>query len=598
MTTGTTTDVERGGRVTGVVPRGAGATREVELRQDASGEPYLATTLRGAALLRHPLTNKGAAFDREERRALGLEGLLPPAVTTLEQQVERAYTGFGLQATALGRHLYLRSLQDRSDVIFHALLAAHLEEMLPYVYTPTVAEAIERYDHVHQEPRGLVITSEDIERIDQVLASWPADDVRVVVATDASAILGIGDRGHGGIGISIGKLALYGAAGVDPSRTMPVLLDAGTDRVTLREDPLYQGVRRERARGEAYFALVDAFTKALARRFPRAILQWEDLAKDGAIDVLQRHRRTLPSFNDDVQGTGAVALAGLLAACASKGERLRDQRVVVHGAGAGGAGVATAIQAGMRREGLSDDEARAHVLVLDSRGLLVEGAPMEAYKAPLAQRPATLAGWSFEGTRPGLLDTVREARATVLIGLSGQPGMFDEAVIRQLASHTAHPIVLPLSNPITACEARPADVLAWSEGRAIVATGSPFAPVELEGTTHVIGQGNNAFVFPGLGLGALLSGASEITDQMVLEAAYALASYVEANHLARSPGAASAIYPPIRELREVSAYVAARVMRRAVDDGVGTWPEGADPDPVAFVRARSWAPRHLPVRPA
>lgn len=593
MTSGTTTDVERGGRVTGVVPRSAGAPREVELRQDAEGRPYLATTLRGAALLRHPLTNKGAAFDRDERSVLGLEGLLPPAVTTLEQQVQRAYTGFGLQTTALGRYLYLRSLQDRSETLFHALLAAHVEEMLPYVYTPTVGEAIERFDHVHQEPRGLVITGDDIDRIDQLLASWPADDVRVVVATDASAILGIGDRGHGGIGISIGKLALYGAAGVDPARTLPVLLDAGTDRAALREDPLYQGVRRERARGEAYLALVDAFARALAKRFPRAILQWEDFAKDCAIDVLQRHRRTLPSFNDDVQGTGAVALAGLLAACASKGERLADQRVVVHGAGAGGAGVASAIQAGMRREGLSAEEARARVLVLDSRGLLVEGAAMEAYKEPLAQRHDALAGWSFEGPRPNLLDTVREGRATVLLGLSGQAGAFDEAVVRQLASHTAHPIVLALSNPISACEARPADVLAWTEGRAIVATGSPFAPVDLDGTQHVIGQGNNAFVFPGLGLGAMLSGASEITDAMVLECAYALAAYVEERHLAQG-----AIYPPVRELREVSAHVAARVMRRAVEDGVGTWPDGADPDPIAFVRARMWTPRHLPVRPA
>ncbi|WP_419249642.1 oxaloacetate-decarboxylating malate dehydrogenase [Sandaracinus amylolyticus] len=588
--------------MTGVVSRASGAAREVEIRYDAQGAPYLATTLRGAQLLRHPLTNKGAAFDREERRALGLEGLLPPAITTLEQQVERAYAGFGLQTTALGRNLYLRGIQDRSDVIFQALLAAHLEELLPYVYTPTVAEAIERFDHVHQEPKGLVITYDDIERIDALLAAWPADDVRVVVATDASAILGIGDRGHGGIGISIGKLSLYGAAGVDPARTMPVLLDAGTDRDSLREDPLYQGVRRERARGQAYLSLVDAFVGALARRYPRALLQWEDLAKDAAIDVLHRHRRSMPSFNDDVQGTGAVALAGLLAACAGKGERLRDQRVVIHGAGAGGAGVAMAIQAGMRREGLSDEEARARVLVLDSRGLLVEGAKMEAYKGPLAQRRAAIESWpSFSGRnggavtgeRPDLLETVREGRATVLIGLSGQAGAFDETIVKQLASQCARPIVLALSNPITSCEARPADVLAWTEGRAIVATGSPFAPVELGGKRFVIGQGNNAFVFPGIGLGAMLSGSSEITDQMVLEAAYALADYVQERHLS-----SGAIYPPIRELREVSAHVAARVMRRAVDDGVGTWPEGADPDPVAFVRARSWAPRHLPVRPA
>ncbi|AKF08055.1 oxaloacetate-decarboxylating malate dehydrogenase [Sandaracinus amylolyticus] len=579
--------------MTGVVSRASGAAREVEVRYDAQGAPYLATTLRGAQLLRHPLTNKGAAFDREERRALGLEGLLPPAITTLEQQVERAYAGFGLQTTALGRHLYLRGIQDRSDVIFQALLAAHLEELLPYVYTPTVAEAIERFDHVHQEPKGLVITYDDIERIDALLAAWPADDVRVVVATDASAILGIGDRGHGGIGISIGKLSLYGAAGVDPARTMPVLLDAGTDRDSLREDPLYQGVRRERARGQAYLSLVDAFVGALARRYPRALLQWEDLAKDAAIDVLHRHRRSMPSFNDDVQGTGAVALAGLLAACAGKGERLRDQRVVIHGAGAGGAGVAMAIQAGMRREGLSDEEARARVLVLDSRGLLIEGAKMEAYKAPLAQRRAAIESWKITGERPDLLETVREGRATVLIGLSGQAGAFDETIVKQLGSQCARPIVLALSNPITSCEARPADVLAWTEGRAIVATGSPFAPVELGGKRFVIGQGNNAFVFPGIGLGAMLSGASEITDQMVLEAAYALAEYVQERHLA-----SGAMYPPIRELREVSAHVAARVMRRAVDDGVGTWPEGADPDPVAFVRARSWTPRHLPVRPA
>lgn len=562
---------------------------DVELRRDERGNTYWSVALRGASALRHPFVNRGAAFTLEERKALGLVGLLPPHVTSLEEQLERAYRSFQLEVTALGRNQFLRTLQDRNETLFFALLDRHLEELLPVVYTPTVGEAVTEFDRIHQEPRGIVLTLDDIDRIDAILEAWAWDDVRVIVATDSSAILGIGDRGHGGIGISIGKLALYGAAGVDPATTLPVVLDVGTDRDELREDPLYLGVRAKRARGEAYDALTDAFAHAVSRRFPNAILQWEDFAKNTAFSVLERNRDTLASFNDDIQGTGAVTLAGLVAGCARKNEKLRDQVVVIHGAGAGGAGVANMIRAGMMREGLSDEEARARVFVLDSQGLLTDGAAMEDYKVGLAQRRETIAHWRISDERPTLFETVREARATVLIGLSGRPGAFDEMLIRRVAENTRHPIVFALSNPISVVEAHPHNVIMWTEGQAIVATGSPFPPVCFGGREFVVGQGNNAFIFPGLGLGTILSRATRITDEMVLETAYALADFV----LARYPNE-SVIYPPVGALREVSAHVAARVMRRADAEGVGRLP--ASDDLVQYVRDHSWTPRYLPVR--
>lgn len=547
--------------------------RYFELLCDERGREVLAVHLEGIALLRLALVNKGTAFSPEERRELKLEGLLPPQVNTLEQQVERAYRGYRAAPTALDRYQYLRALQERQEILFYALLERHLAEMLPIVYTPTVGEAVRQFSALYQYPRGLSISPLDVGRASELVANYPLEDVRMIVATDSSAILGIGDQGYGGLAIPIGKLALYTAGGgVPPFHTLPVSLDVGTDRADLIDDPFYLGVRQPRLRGDAYLAFMDQFVAAVKGRWPTAVIQWEDLAKESAFTVLERYRRVVPSFNDDIQGTGAVALAGVLAACRNKGERLRDQRIVVHGAGAGGIGVAWALREGLVRDGLGPEEAAARVWVLDSRGLITADRKMEAYKRPFAQPAQSPAG---------LAEAIERSRATVLLGLSGQAGAFDAPVAAAMARQTERPVIFPLSNPTLLCEATPADLWAWTGGRALVATGSPFPGVA---------QGNNAFIFPGLGRGAMLSGAREITDGMVLEAAYALADYTAERHAADGR-----IYPPVDELPEVSIAVAARVMRRAVEDGVATRPALAGRDLEALARATFWKPRYLPV---
>ena len=566
-------------------------SRYFDVEKDERGDEQLRVEVEGIALLRFVLTNKGTAFTREERITLGLDGLLPPAINTLEQQLDRAYEGFRREPSAIAKYQYLRALQERQEILFYALLEKHLHEMLPIVYTPTVGDAVLQFSALYQYPRGLSLSTENIDRASAILAAYPLDDVRMIVATDASAILGIGDQGYGGLAIPIGKLALYTVGGgVSPFHTMPVALDVGTDRLDLIDDPFYLGARHRRLRGGEYIAFVDAFVAAVKGRWPRAVIQWEDLAKDAAFTVLERFRAVTPSFNDDIQGTGAVALAGVLSACKLRGESLRDQRIVVFGAGAGGLGVAIALREGMVREGLSRAEATARIFVIDSKGLLTEERAMEDYKRTFAQPRARFAEWNIASDVPTLLETVKGARATALLGLSGQPGAFDERVVRAMASNVARPIVFPLSNPTSACEATPEDIVAWSDGLAIVATGSPFAPVAHGGNLYAVGQGNNAFVFPGLGFGAILAHARSVTDGMVLEAAYALAEYTAEKHLS-----AGRIYPPVEELRDVSVRVAARVMARAFADGVaGERPPGELED---YVRRKAWRARYLPTVP-
>jgi malate dehydrogenase (oxaloacetate-decarboxylating) len=537
---------------------------------------------RGSALLRSPLLNKGTAFTEEERASLGLHGLVPPAVETLEEQVARAYAMFSAQPTPIAKYAYLRALQDRQEILFYALLEAHLTELLPIVYTPTVGEGVQRYSEMFEEARGLVLSLGTVDHARAVIANHPQDDVRMIVATDSSAILGIGDQGYGGIGIAIGKLALYTVGGgLSPFHSIPVGLDVGTDRADLRDDPRYLGVRRPRLRGEAYLAFMDAFVDAVRARWPRAVVQWEDFAKDAAFAVMDRYRAVLPSFNDDIQGTGAVALAGLVNACRLRGEKLRDQHVVVHGAGAGGVGVATAIRSGMEREGLSREDAHARIFILDSRGLVTRDREVESYKRAFAHDETRIAGTN--GKPPTLLETIRGSRATILVGLSGQAGAFDEASIRAMSANTDRPIVFPLSNPTSSIEVEPARVLEWTRGRALVATGSPFDPVSIDGKSITIGQGNNAFIFPGLGLGAILAEATAITDGMVLEASYALAEYTAETH-------ADSVYPPVAELQAVSARVASRVVQRAVHDGVARIPALSKAD--ALVAAHFWHPHY------
>ncbi|HEX3769428.1 MAG TPA: NAD-dependent malic enzyme [Polyangiaceae bacterium] len=563
-------------------------SRYFEVVRDASGREHLRVSIDGAALTRLPLTNKGTTFPEDERIALGLDGLLPPYVTTIEQQLERTYVAFQSEPTPLAKYTYLRGLQERNEILFYALVERHLAEMLPIIYTPTVGDAVMHASSIYRGARGVSLSQRNVPRARQVMQNWMFDDVRMIVATDSSAILGIGDQGWGGLAIAIGKLALYTVAGgVSPFRSMPLGLDVGTDRKDLLESPAYLGLRQKRLRGEDYLSLMDKVIDAVAERWPRAMVQWEDLSKDTAFDVLARYRKRIPSFNDDIQGTGAVALAGLISACAMRGRRLSDEVVVVYGAGAGGAGVAWAIEQGMVREGASLQEAKARVFVLDSRGLLVEGRTMEDYKREFAQPRARLAGW---GEGPfDLLKTIEKSKATVLLGLSGQPGTFTEAHVRAMCAFVERPVVFPLSNPTSSCEATPADLLAWSHGRAIVATGSPFEPVRVGDREQPIGQGNNAFIFPGLGFGSILAEASEITDGMVLAASYALSEYTAEKHLAQG-----LIYPPVDEMRAVSQRVATRVIQQAFDEGVARTTKIRRENADAYVREKFWRPGYLP----
>ena len=561
-----------------------------DIERDASGGERMVVHLRGIALLRLVMTNKGTAFTAEERERLGLEGLLPPTVNTIDQQLERVYAGFRREPSPIAKYQYLRALQERNEILFYALLSRHMEEMLPIVYTPTVGQAVQEFNYLYQSPRGISLSPLEIDRADSVLGGFPWDDVRMIVATDSSAILGIGDQGYGGLAIPIGKLSLYTVGGgVSPFHTMPVVLDVGTDRTDLIEDPFYLGVPRRRLVGAAYEEFIEKFVQAVKKRYPRAVIQWEDLSKEAAFSVLERYRKVLPSFNDDIQGTGAVTLAGVRSASRLRGEMVKDQRVVILGAGAGGVGVATAIHQGMMRDGLSAKEAYARMFVLDSKGLLTTSRPMEEYKQCFAHAPEDLAGWKVAGRFPNLLETIENARATVLIGLSGQPHAFREPIVRAMLANGPRPIVFPLSNPTSLCEALPEDILRWTDGAAIVATGSPFAPVVQGGRTIQIGQGNNAFIFPGLGFGAILSDAREITDAMVMAASEALSGYTAEKHLA-----AGLVYPPVSELREVSMRVASAVIRQAFQDGVATstkvTPETAD----VYVRSRFWEPKYLP----
>ncbi len=559
-------------------------SRFYDVRRSAEGTRYIEPYVNGYQLLHLPLLNKGTAFTDEERSRLRLHGLLPPRVDSMRRQVSRMYLRYSALDAPIEKHTFLRRLQDSNEVLFFALIEEHLEEMLPIIYTPTVGEAVKHFSALYQTPRGLVLSAGSTDHAMEAVSNVPLDDVRMIVATDSSAILGIGDQGLGGMAISIGKLAIYTAAGgIGPDKVLPVELDVGTDRGSLRQDPNYLGTDSARLTGGQHRYFVDQFVTAVRQRYPKAVIQWEDFAKESAFTILQRYRRIVPSFNDDIQGTGAMALAGILCACRIKGEELTDQRIVISGAGAGGIGVAWALMAGMEAAGLTREEALDRVIVLDSRGVLTTDRELEEYKRAYAQPPERAASLS---------EAIRNERATVLIGLSGQGGQFDRSLIDQMMEHTERPVVFPLSNPTDNTEVLPSDLISWTDGKALLASGSPFDPVDHDGTRFEIGQGNNAFVFPGLGFGSVLARAQEVTDEMVLAAAFALADYTAERHPGR-------VYPPVPELQEVSIEVAARVMSAAVTSNVaGEFNiHGLGPDELkAFVRERFWKPEYLPYR--
>lgn len=564
-----------------------------DYRLDAEGNPYLEVALRGSQLLRLPAINKGTAFSSAERIELGLDGLLPPQVRTLEQQVEGLYSNYQQQPNDIAKYLFLRAVQERSDVLFFGLLERHLEEMVPIVYTPTIGLAVQQFSALFTTPRGLTLSVDNIERADDVLENCPLQDVRMIVVTDASAILGIGDQGMGGLAICIGKLSLYTVGGgLCPFQTLPVNLDVGTDRGDLVNNATYLGIRAKRLHDDAYWTVVDKFVAAVQKKWPKAIVQWEDFSKQVAFKVLERYRQRIPCFNDDIQGTGAVALAGLILACRQKGESLIRQTVVVAGAGAGGIGVASAILQGLIRAGLPPEQASRQIFVIDGRGLVINEPTTEAYKLPLAHDKQIYRDWPVAADRiPTLLEVVANSQASVLLGLSGVAGLFSETVIKTMAGNHQRPIVFPLSNPNDKCEATPQDIFDWTGGQAIVATGSPFADVEYQGRRHQIAQGNNAFIFPGLGFAAVLAECNRISDAMVQEAAYALADYTEEHWLADG-----LIFPPVSDLRNVSLYVATRVLAQALEDGSASRQDLRGMDLEAYVKARVWQAKHLPVK--
>jgi malate dehydrogenase (oxaloacetate-decarboxylating) len=574
--------------------------------RDASGA--WRTTLRGRQVLADPRINKGTAFSDAERSALGITGLIPPARMTLHEQADRILDQYGSQPTDLAKNVLLTEAHDRNEVLFYHLLTGHLREMLPIVYTPTVGQAIERYSHEYRRPRGVYLSVDHPEVIETSLLApgLGADEVDLIVATDAGAILGIGDWGAGGIHIAVGKLAVYTAAGgIDPNRTLPVMLDVGTDRQSLLDDPLYVGNRHPRVPAEDYDRFMDAFVAAVSRLFPEAMLHWEDIGLGNARRLLERYRDRLLTFNDDIQGTGAVNLAAVLAAIRAAGTTLPGQRVMIFGAGTAGTGIADQLLAAMIGEGMTAGQAKARFWLLDRAGLIISGMPgVSGAQQRYARDLAEVAGWQRESglggsTDPrgtgtgigtggiGLAEAVRRVHPTILIGTSTRPGAFTKEIVTEMAAHVERPIVLPMSNPTELSEATPADIIRWTEGRGLVAAGSPFGPVTYDKITYVIGQANNALVFPGLGLGVIAARASRVTDNMLAAAARAVSELVD------TTARGAPLLPQVEELRETSVAVAVAVIQAARADGVST--VRIDGDILTKVRALMWEPVYRPV---
>jgi malic enzyme len=548
--------------------------------------------LRGSALLGARLFTKDLAFRQDEREAFGLRGMLPDRVLSIEEQVQLEWEHVQRKDDALEQYIGLAALQDRNATLFYRLLADHLEDLMPIVYTPTVGQACQQFSHIVRRTRGIWITPADIDRIPQLLRNSPYADVRLIVVTDNERILGLGDQGAGGMGIPIGKLALYSAtSGIHPSLTLPVSLDVGTDNRQLLADPLYIGYRARRLRGPAYHELVEAFVRGVAETWPGCIIQWEDFKGPNALRILDHFRDLVPSFNDDVQGTAAVALAGILGAARTLGRELGDLRFVLAGSGAAGIGIARLLHFALAEAGVSAEQAHDQVALLDSHGLVHRGrSDLDEFKQAVAVPEETVGrlGLSLAGDdHRRLREVVAALRPDVLIGTTGQPGSFDEPVIRAMAEGTARPVVFALTNPSSRVEATPAEILAWSDGRAIVASGSPFPTPSWDGRERLVGQANNVFIFPGVGLGAVVAEVRAITERMFLVAARALVDQVSEERLT-----AGALYPPVEALAAISREVALAVAREAVDSGVAGI--AGRTDLAAVVDEAMWHPGYVP----
>lgn len=552
-------------------------------------EETIEVSLSGQSLLEHPLLNKGSAFTEEERHEFELSGLLPPHVSTLSEQLTRTYESYRRKDTDLERYIYLVSLQDRNETLFYRLLQEHITEMMPIIYTPVVGEGCKQYSHIYRRPRGLYISYAQRNKIGELLNNAPNKQVDVIVVTDGERILGLGDLGIGGMGIPVGKLSLYTlCAGIPPSRTLPITLDPGTDNEELLRDPLYLGWRHQRVRGQEYDDFIEAFVQAVINKFPNVLLQWEDFSKNNAARLLERYRDQLCTFNDDIQGTGAVTLAGLLAAVDVIGSRISNQQIVMLGAGSSATGISDQLVSAMMSEGLTKPEAKARIWLVDSRGLVHTGRfGLEPFKQKYAQDTERVNAWPLvEPDSVTLLDVIKNVKPSILIGTSAQPGAFTEQIVREMARHVERPVIFPLSNPTSKCEATPADLINWTEGCALVATGSPFQPVVFEDRVFDIGQCNNAFVFPGVGLGVIASGARRVTNEMFVAAARALTEFSPALHEDRG----ASLYPALEHVRRVSRCVALVVAAEAGRLGLAE-PTTRD-ELKRRVELKMWAPEY------
>ncbi|MGL0932636.1 NAD-dependent malic enzyme [Vibrio vulnificus] len=539
----------------------------------------------GPALLSTPLLNKGSAFSAEERISFNLEGLLPETTETIQEQVERAYMQYKAFESDMDKHIYLRNIQDTNETLFYRLVQNHITEMMPIIYTPTVGAACENFSNIYRRGRGLFVSYANRDRIDDILNNASNHNVKVIVVTDGERILGLGDQGIGGMGIPIGKLSLYTACGgISPAYTLPIVLDVGTNNPQRLADPMYMGWRHPRITGADYDAFVEEFIQAVQRRWPDALVQFEDFAQKNAMPLLERYKNRICCFNDDIQGTAAVTVGSLMAACQAAGSKLSEQRITFLGAGSAGCGIAEAIIAQMVSEGISDKQARSQVFMVDRWGLLQEGMPnLLDFQQRLVQKHTVTAKWETEANGFSLLDVVKNAKPTVLIGVSGAPGLFTQEVIQEMHKHCPRPIVFPLSNPTSRVEAVPADIIRWTNGDALVATGSPFDPVIHEGKTYPIVQCNNSYIFPGIGLGVLAVNAKRVTDEMLMESSRALATC--------SPLAINgkgALLPPLEEIHTVSKRIAYAVAKKAIEQGVAL--EIADDALQVAIEQHFWQP--------
>ena len=532
---------------------------------DTAAAKPLYISYAGNTLLELPLLNKGSAFSNEERTNFNLHGLIPHVIETIEEQSQRAYQQYCAFNDAINKHIYLRNIQDTNETLFYHVIENRLSEMLPIIYTPTVGEACQRFSDIYRRHRGVFISYEDRSRVDEILHNVNKKNVKVIVITDGERILGLGDQGIGGMGIPIGKLSLYTACGgISPAYTLPITIDVGTNNQELLNDPIYMGLKHPRIRGEEYYNFVDEIIESIQRRWPNVLIQFEDFAQVNAMPLLNKYRDKVCCFNDDIQGTAAVSVGSLIAASRAAGKQLKDQVVTFLGAGSAGCGIAEQIVSQMVAEGLTDAEARKRVLMVDRFGLVThKQANLLDFQSKLAHNYDEVSSWASEGDIITLLDVVKNAKPSVLIGVSGQPGLFTEEVIRALAEHCERPIILPLSNPTSRVEAVPEDIIKWTDGRALIATGSPFDPVEYQGKTFNISQCNNSYIFPGIGLGVLAVNANRVTESMLMASSNALA---DCSPMLQDPNAD--LLPDINEIQSVSKFIAFKVAKAAMDAGV------------------------------